>query len=453
MLYRVSMLNLLLLALALPQVQIAETLDDFHLAAAQADGDRYFAHFTEDAVFLGTDAGERWSLAQFRAYAEPHFSKGQGWTYVASERHIQLGADGKFAWFDECLQNEKYGEVRGSGVLQLLGDSWKIAQYNLTFPVPNDLAQGVVKKIAAAERVGTPRAESWVVEDGDRSLFVWNKVVPGQLKLPAEERPIVVFLPSASFSARASWDFPLRDYSVMEFLAGQGYDVFACELGGYGLSTPAKPNPIGGCESAQRDLELMVTDILKKRETDKIVLVGHSWGSQVAGRYAMQHPDQISGLVLYGFNWKRRISEEGLRSWYGEDAFEGPFRQVTREVAQGDFIEGFHEEDTPEAFTRHLLSQGKQVPSGALHDYASKLPLVDPAGLKMPTLMLAGRLEYFPPGQALATESRTQLREFYGSLPGNKHWIEIPGAGHSAHLDQPYKLFQRCLLGWIRQVK
>lgn len=453
MLYVVSMQTFLLLALALPQSPISETLDDFHLAAAQADGERYFGHFTADAVFLGTDAGERWTLEEFQAYAEPHFSQGRGWTYVASERNIRLGPQGDVAWFDERLQNEKYGETRGSGVLTLEEGAWKIAQYNLTFPIPNDLAQGFVKKIENTKRVGTPVAENWVVEDGERSLFLWNKVIPGRLELPPEDRPIVVFLPSASFSARGSWDFPLRSYSVMEFMAGQGYDVFACELGGYGLSSPSTENPRGGCEEVQRDLDLMVSAILERRSASQVVLVGHSWGSQVAGRYAMTHPKRIRGLVLYGFNWKGSIPEEALRQYLGDEAFDGPFRPVTPEVAQGDFLEGFHEPDVPEAFARHLLGQGRQVPSGALHDYASNLPLVEPGALPMPTLMLAGRLELFPPGQAPLAARRAELREFFGALPGPRHWMEIPGAGHSAHLDRPHRLFQRCLLGWIRQLK
>ncbi len=40
------------------------------------------------------------------------------------------------------------GACRGSGVLVLSGGAWKIAQYNLSIPIPNDLADGVTKQIA-----------------------------------------------------------------------------------------------------------------------------------------------------------------------------------------------------------------------------------------------------------------------------------------------------------------
>ncbi len=127
---------------------IGAVLDDFHDAAAAADTERYFGHFSSDAVFLGTDATERWSPAQFRAYAEPFFSEGTGWSYTATERHVGLSADRRTAWFDERLHNDKYGETRGSGALVLIADRWYITQYNLAIPVPNDLAGDLVTRIA-----------------------------------------------------------------------------------------------------------------------------------------------------------------------------------------------------------------------------------------------------------------------------------------------------------------
>ena len=53
---------------------IASLLDSLHAAAAAADGDRYFGFFAEDAVFMGTDASERWPLPVFREYAGARFN-------------------------------------------------------------------------------------------------------------------------------------------------------------------------------------------------------------------------------------------------------------------------------------------------------------------------------------------------------------------------------------------
>ncbi|MHC4846577.1 MAG: nuclear transport factor 2 family protein [Planctomycetota bacterium] len=134
-----------------PRLAVAKTLDDFHAAAGRADGKRYFSLFARDAVFLGTDATERWSVEEFKDYAEPYFSQGQGWTYVPTERHVRVRRNGRVAWFDERLHNEKYGEVRGSGVLVREDGRWRIAQYNLAFPVPNDLVGDLVERIRAQD--------------------------------------------------------------------------------------------------------------------------------------------------------------------------------------------------------------------------------------------------------------------------------------------------------------
>src|SRR6185503_3178798 len=71
-----------------PERAVARVLDDWHQAASVADGARYFGHMAEDAVYLGTDASERWTLPEFRSFCEPYFSKGVGWTYEPRERHV-----------------------------------------------------------------------------------------------------------------------------------------------------------------------------------------------------------------------------------------------------------------------------------------------------------------------------------------------------------------------------
>ncbi len=126
---------------------IEAVLDDFHAAASEADEERYFAHFAPTGVFFGTDASERWTRDQFRAYAHPHFSQGKGWTYHPRDRHVAVSGGGDTAWFDEMLDNAKYGECRGTGVLLRLDGVWKIEQYHLTIPIPNELSGDFVAKI------------------------------------------------------------------------------------------------------------------------------------------------------------------------------------------------------------------------------------------------------------------------------------------------------------------
>jgi hypothetical protein len=116
---------------------VAHELDDVHDAAAHADETRLFGHFAPDAVFLGTDATERWNMTAFRAYAHPRFAEGKGWTFHVERRAVTFDRDGATAWFDEDLRGDRLGAARGSGVLLRAGGRWLVAQYNLALTIPN----------------------------------------------------------------------------------------------------------------------------------------------------------------------------------------------------------------------------------------------------------------------------------------------------------------------------
>lgn len=139
-----------------PEAEVAQALDAFHAAAARADETAYFDLIAPQGVFLGTDAGERWEKEAFRAFARPHFSQGKGWTFVPRDRHVALAAGGTIAWFDELLDSASYGECRGTGVLERADGRWRILQYHLTIPVPNDLAEEVVARIRDRAASPTP---------------------------------------------------------------------------------------------------------------------------------------------------------------------------------------------------------------------------------------------------------------------------------------------------------
>lgn len=126
-----------------PEDAVRHVLDQIHEQASRADFDAYFALYTDDAVFLGTDASERWPIADFKEYTRARFATGTGWTYEMKERHVVVKGD--VAWFDERLYNENLGNTRGSGVLLLTESGWKVAQYNLTMLIPNEVAREVAK--------------------------------------------------------------------------------------------------------------------------------------------------------------------------------------------------------------------------------------------------------------------------------------------------------------------
>ena len=122
---------------------IHQVLDTWHEAAAKADFKTYFDSMGEQSVFIGTDAMENWQREAFEAFSKPYFDQGKAWAFQARERNIYLSADGSLAWFDELLDTWM-GTCRGSGVLELIEDSWKIRHYVLSITIPNEEIEPVI---------------------------------------------------------------------------------------------------------------------------------------------------------------------------------------------------------------------------------------------------------------------------------------------------------------------
>ncbi|MBC7534983.1 MAG: nuclear transport factor 2 family protein [Ferruginibacter sp.] len=130
--------------------QIVTMLDSWNKAAAEADFNAYFKYFTEDAVFIGTDATENWNKKRFMIWAKPFFDRGKAWNFTSLDRNIYFNTSGKMAWFDELLSTQMK-ICRGSGVIVKEGSDWKIQQYVLSMTIPNELSDSVVKIKGAVE--------------------------------------------------------------------------------------------------------------------------------------------------------------------------------------------------------------------------------------------------------------------------------------------------------------
>ncbi|MEP0354633.1 nuclear transport factor 2 family protein [Paraglaciecola sp.] len=118
---------------------INKLLDGLHIAASQANLDKYLGSFTETGVFMGTDDWERWTRpVTLDKYVSERFEGGTGWTYQSVERNLILSEDSNTAWFDEITVSEKWGRFRGTGVVVKQNGHWKIAHYAMSFLVPNE---------------------------------------------------------------------------------------------------------------------------------------------------------------------------------------------------------------------------------------------------------------------------------------------------------------------------
>ena len=162
-----------------PRENIADTLNQFHAAASRGDQAAYLGLLTEEFVFLGTDGTERWQGQAFRDFVASHFSKGKGWTYTLANRRLTVSPRGNTAWFDELLDNDHLGRCRGSGVLVRSDAGWKIAQYNLSVPVPNSMVVTMATAIKALEEGGKLELEVEHAKDGAlKSVEIEVEMVP-----------------------------------------------------------------------------------------------------------------------------------------------------------------------------------------------------------------------------------------------------------------------------------
>ncbi len=150
---------------AMPPVAAAESetaravrsvLADFHLAASEADPQRFFEHLAPDAIFFGPGAADRFDLGQLRE----RFADAVGWigepplqaSFRGDEPHVMVSEDGTLAWFDGRLDSRRLGELRASGVLRAgrrPAEGWEIVQYHLAMPVPNPLVAELHEKLRA----------------------------------------------------------------------------------------------------------------------------------------------------------------------------------------------------------------------------------------------------------------------------------------------------------------
>ena len=124
-------------------------LDGLHKDAHKGNFAAYFDRYSSDAVFLGTDKTERWTILEFKSYARTAFADGHGWTYKVIERNWE--GNGNTRWFDEILFNEKLGHCRGTGVVELINNEWKISHYALTMLVPNSIAADIGSQTQQAD--------------------------------------------------------------------------------------------------------------------------------------------------------------------------------------------------------------------------------------------------------------------------------------------------------------
>ncbi len=127
-----------------PTEELDVLINEWHIAAAQANFNGYFDVTSDDFVFLGTAPDERWTKTEFMAFCKPYFDRGGAWDFKPSQRKWNFSKNGKTAWFDEDLDTWMRG-CRGTGIAQKIKGEWKIVYYNLHVLIENEKIQSFIE--------------------------------------------------------------------------------------------------------------------------------------------------------------------------------------------------------------------------------------------------------------------------------------------------------------------
>ena len=146
------------------------------------------------------------------------------------------------------------------------------------------------------------KREAYVMRDGLR-IYLWEKYREDQEQPFASTGKVALLVHGGTRSGRSLYDLQIRDYSLMDFLAQNGYDVWAIDSHGYGHSDKTAKDWVDS-HSAAADIAAAVEHITKLRGVSKINLLGGSAGTQRVGVFAMEHPEKVGKLVLYAGFWK-----------------------------------------------------------------------------------------------------------------------------------------------------
>lgn len=290
------------------------------------------------------------------------------------------------------------------------------------------LASGLLTGPAAAESSDRIWSHDYWAKKGDVSLYMFRKRVGAPQSGPMP-LPVLFLVHGSSISSRPSFDLTIPghgEYSVMNTFARYGFDVWTMDHENYGRSSRTASNSdiASGVEDLKAGIELVV------RETgqSKIHIFGESSGGLRAGAYAMVRPERVHRLVLAAFTYKGEGSPTLAQRAKQLDYYRTHNRRLRdRAMIRSIFTRdkaGTSDPALAEFLADQELKFGDQVPTGTYLDMTAHLPIVDPAKVLSPVLLIRGEYD------GIATVE--DLLDFYKQLPtGDRQFIILPGMAHS----------------------
>jgi len=269
--------------------------------------------------------------------------------------------------------------------------------------------------------------EHWA-KKGDIRLFLWRKGPAGGVA----PRGTILFVHGSSMASQPTFDLEVPgrpDSSVMEWFAARGFDTWCLDNEGYGRSDKSRPINFDIANGAD-DIAAAVQHIGKD-----VLLYGISSGALKAALYAQRHPERVLRLALDAFVWTGAGSPTLAERRKKLPEFQSKNRRpIDRAFVRSIFARdhpGTADEATVEAFADAILALDDSVPTGTYVDMCSKLPLVDPAKLTMPTLILRGQFD--------GIAGVDDLIEFFKRLPNpDKQFSVMAGISHASFQQKNY---------------
>jgi pimeloyl-ACP methyl ester carboxylesterase len=282
----------------------------------------------------------------------------------------------------------------------------------------------------AAAQAGKIVAEEHWAKKGEVDLYIYRKRMLGDGRTDA--KPVLFLVHGSTFSCRGSYDLQVpgrSNYSMMDYFAERGFDVWSMDHEGYGHSSHTGSH--AGIMVGVEDLKVAMPLVEKITGKSSVLLHGQSSGAIRAAVFAMMEPRRVERLVLDAFTYTGENAPEIDRRRKVADQYRAnPRRPINLASIQRIFDRdkpGTSEPEVPKALADFELKFGNEVPSGTYLDMAVNLPMVDPLQVTCPACLVRAEHD----GNA----SEEELLRFYAALPNkDKQFVMLAGIVHSGGL-------------------
>jgi len=286
--------------------------------------------------------------------------------------------------------------------------------------------------------------EHWT-RKGDVKLFLWQKAAAA-----GAPKGTVLFVHGSSMGSQPTFDLqvPGRPHSsVMEWFAERGFDTWCMDNEGYGRSDKSRPISCDISNGAD-DLDSGTGYILQRSAAKKLLVYGISSGALKAALFAQRHPERVARLALDAFVWTGEGSPTLAERRKRLPEFQAKHRRpIDRAFVRSIFTRdhpGTADDATIEAFATAILALDDSVPTGTYVDMCSKLPLVDPEKIHVPTLILRGEYD--------GIAGMDDLLKFYARLPHpDKQFSVMAGISHASFQQKNYLTVYHILHAFFTQ--